>query len=69
MCGPIGTSSFVPPGKLKGFTTRQTDFSRQECTFRLDGYCSAVQGLLDWFEVDLGFAELLYIQIDLCVLP
>jgi len=20
-----------------------------------DGYCSTVQGLLDWFEVDLGF--------------
>jgi len=25
----------------------------------LDGYCSTVQGLLDWFEVDLGFTELL----------
>jgi len=24
----------------------------------LDGYCSTVQGLLDWFEVDLGFTEL-----------
>jgi len=24
----------------------------------LDGYCSIVQGLLDWFEVDLGFPEL-----------
>ena len=24
----------------------------------LDGYCSTVQGLLDWFEVDLGFPEL-----------
>ena len=23
-----------------------------------DGYCSTVQGLLDWFEVDLGFTEL-----------
>ena len=34
----------------------------------LDGYCSIVQGLLDWFEVDLGFTELLFIQIDLCVL-
>ena len=33
----------------------------------LDGYCSTVQGLLDWFEVDLGFIELLFIQIDLCV--
>ena len=34
----------------------------------LDGYCSTVQGLLDWFEVDLGFTELLFIQIVLCVL-
>jgi len=24
----------------------------------LDGYCSTVQGLLDWLEVDLGFTEL-----------
>jgi len=32
----------------------------------LDGYYSTVQGLLDWFEVDLGFTELLFIQIDLC---
>jgi len=28
-----------------------------DATF-LDGYCSTVQGLLDWFEVDLGFTEL-----------
>ena len=34
----------------------------------LDGYCCTVQGLLDWFEVDLGFTELLFIQIDLCVM-
>ena len=34
----------------------------------LDGYCSTVQGLLNRFEVDLGFAELLFIQIDLCVM-
>ena len=33
-----------------------------------DGYCSTVQGFLDWFEVDLGFTELLFIQIDLCVM-
>ena len=33
-----------------------------------DGYCSTVQGLLDWFEVDLGFTELSFIQIDFCVL-
>ena len=24
----------------------------------LDGYCSTVQDLLDWFEVDLGFTKL-----------
>jgi len=34
----------------------------------VDGYYSTVQGLLDWFEVDLGFTELSFIQIDLCVL-
>ena len=34
----------------------------------LDGYCSTVQGLLDWFEVDLGFTELWFTQIDLCVM-
>jgi len=31
------------------------------CLSSLDGYCSTVQGLLDWFEVDLGFTELLFI--------
>ena len=34
----------------------------------LDGYCSTVQGLLDWFEGDVGFTELLFIQIGLCVM-
>jgi len=29
----------------------------------VDGYCSTVQGLLNCFEVDLGFTELLFIQI------
>ena len=29
----------------------------------LDGYCSTVQGLLEWFKVDLGFTELLLIHI------
>ena len=33
----------------------------------LDGYCSTVQGLLDWLDVDLGFTELSFIQIGLCV--
>jgi len=31
-----------------------------------DGCCSTVQGLLDWFEVDLGFPELVFNQIHLC---
>jgi len=29
---------------------------------------SATEGLLDWFEIDKGFTELPFIQIDLCVL-
>ena len=37
------------------------------CLTFVDGYCSTVQGLPDWFEIDLGFTELLFIQIDLCV--
>ena len=36
--------------------------------FFLDGYCSIVQGLLDWFEVDWRFTKFVFIQIDLCVL-
>jgi len=31
----------------------------------LDGYCSTVQGLLDWFEADLGVTKLLFMQTDL----
>ena len=41
---------------------------KNEVQFFFDGYCSTVQGLLDWFDVDLGFTELSLIQIDLCVL-
>jgi len=33
----------------------------RDCPF-LDGYCSTVQGLLDWFEVDLKFTELVQLQ-------
>jgi len=40
----------------------------EQVTSFLDGYCSTVQGLLDWFEVDLGFTELWFIQIDLVVM-
>ena len=29
----------------------------EQHTFFFDGYCSTVQGLLDWFEVDLGFTR------------
>jgi len=32
----------------------------------LDGYCSTVQGLLDWYVVNLGFTRLLFIRTDLC---
>jgi len=46
--------------------SRTLDFSVDQTS--LDGYCSTVQGLLDWFEVDLGFTELLFIQIDMCVM-
>jgi len=31
----------------------------------LDGYCSTVQGLLDWFEVDPGFPELFLLK-EIC---
>jgi len=34
---------------------------RSTLTF-FDGYCSTVQGLLDWFDVDLGFTELSFIR-------
>ena len=33
----------------------------------LDGFCSTVQDLLEWFEVDWGCTELLFIQIDVCM--
>ena len=29
----------------------------------LDGYCSTIQGVLDWFEVDLGFPELVLFRL------
>jgi len=28
-----------------------------------DGYCSTIQGLLDWFDVDLGFPELVLFRL------
>ena len=30
----------------------------------LDGYCSTEQGLLDWFEVDLGFTIGFFCQVS-----
>jgi len=52
-------------------TVREIDMisrwsSRYHVNFTfLDGYCSTVQGLLDWFEVDVGFTELLFIHIEI----
>ena len=36
------------------------------CHAFLEGYCSTVQGLRDWFEVDLGFPELVVFRLN-CV--
>ena len=52
---------------MSGFFLLFIVFGAFEYIF-LDGYCSTVQGLLDWFEVDLGFTELSFVQIGLCVL-
>jgi len=50
---------------IVSFVTRQIDKRLDTSTFFFfNGYCSTVQGLLDWFEVDLGFTELSLIQID-----
>jgi len=57
----------LPVLAFRGAYTPKLGFGAKTLTF-LDGYCSTVQGLLDWFEVDLGFTELLFIQIDLCIM-
>ena len=58
-------SCFLPnPLSLRPHST--SCLSNSHLISSLDGYCSTVQGLLDWFEVDLGFTEHLFIQIDLC---
>ena len=44
------------------------DTPRSKSRIFLDGYCSTAQGLLDWFEIDLGFTKFLFIQTDLCIL-
>ena len=49
-------------------TLSQLAMKRTSLHTFLDGYYSTVQGLLDWFEVDLGFTDLLFTQIDLCVM-
>jgi len=56
----------TPPRRILTLDLCHSDFSLLNPF--LDWYCSSVQGLLDWFEVDLGFTELLFIQIDLCVM-
>jgi len=55
---------------VSGCSKRSTCFltASKVVTFLLDGYCSTVQGLLAWFEVDLGFTKLLFIQIHVCVM-
>jgi len=58
--GTLTLSLLHPQRETKSVVSRTPTF--------LDGYCNTVQGLLDWFEVDLGFTELLFIQIDLCIM-
>ena len=69
---PIHTCDMTHPHVLydtQVHTCRSTlSYAWHDVLSVLDGYCSTVQGLLDWFEVDLGFTELSFIQIDLCVL-
>jgi len=66
--------STIPPPKqklrarLSAVGSDAAGQRRYEKQTFLDGYSSTVQGLLDWFEVDLGFTELLFIQIHLCVM-
>jgi len=54
------------PGEIE--TLERVRDQREKCVCVLysifDGYCSTVQGLLDWFEVDLRFTDLLFIQIE-----
>jgi len=39
------------------------------CAFFFDGYCSTVQGLLDWFEVDLGFTLCVFTHKRIFICP
>ena len=43
---------FEPPRLGQDFPWNEPTLT---CRAFLDGYCSTVQGLLDWFEVDLRF--------------
>jgi len=64
-----GYYEFIPFSLLlASLSCRAHSFVDGYCSTFVDGYCSTVQGLLDWFEVDLGFTELSLIQIDSCVL-
>jgi len=67
MCTYVHTWYVVCDMNVEGGYLWRTVLYTYEYIF-FDGYCSTVQGLLDWFEVDLGFTELLFIQIDLCVM-
>ena len=74
----IVMSHGLRPPRRKVFSTCDTTHShvtwRGDCRMLrvssiflfFDRYCSTVQGLLDRFEVDLGFTELLFIQIVRC---
>ena len=63
----------VRGGNSGGTSEEQTqsaeNIDKKQCyaDFFLDRYCSTVQGLLDWFEVDLGFTELSCVRVLVCV--
>jgi len=49
-------------GRIANLALSPTPLMMSPLTTFLDGYCSTVQGVLEWFEVDLGFTELLFID-------
>ena len=63
---PPGLASSFPP--YQNFS-RGASFSNNFCRSgpQNRAVCLIYKGLLDWFEVDLGFTEHLFIEIDLCV--
>ena len=62
------TNNFKKPTNRSHPIVICLDPKRRQTIFFFDGHCSTVQVLLDWFKIDLGFTELSFIQIDLCVL-